>query len=169
VIGTLPRPLDGSSLVHLLSQQVHAAVTVSVDELHAALREQQFILHYQPIIERDGNRWQMRAVEALVRWRHPVHGVLYPGQFLGVVRAAQLMTELTDFVMTEGVHQAGQWRQQRIDLGLMVNLEPRLVRDVGFAERLVRLLRQFDVPPERFTLEVIEATRRATVSSSSMR
>ncbi len=157
VIGTLTRPLEMGALLRLLGQQVHAAVTISVDELHVALLEQQLILHYQPIIERDGERWLMQSVEALVRWRHPVHGLLYPGQFLGIARAAHLMTELTDFVMTEGAQQAGQWREQGIGLGLTVNLEPRLVRDVGFAERLVRLLRQFDVPPERFTLEVIES------------
>lgn len=157
VIGTLARPFEMDGLLRLLGQNVHASLTLSVEELHVALREQQFILHYQPIIERDGDRWLMQAVEALVRWRHPVHGLLYPGQFLGIARAGQLMTALTDFVMTEGVQQVGQWREHGIGLGLTVNLEPHLVRDVGFGERLVRLLRQFDVPPERFTLEVIES------------
>jgi EAL domain-containing protein (putative c-di-GMP-specific phosphodiesterase class I) len=99
----------------------------------------------------------MQEVEALVRWRHPRYGVLFPSQFLGATRSARLMTALTDFIMTEAVRQTGQWRQQGLELGVTVNLEPWLVRDIGFAERLARLLCQFDVPPERFTLEVIES------------
>jgi EAL domain-containing protein (putative c-di-GMP-specific phosphodiesterase class I) len=158
VIGTLARPIAMQGMVRMLSQYSNSAIQVSAEELQGALREHQMLLHYQPIIAHDGNRWQMSDVEALVRWRHPKHGLLFPGQFLGTVRSAGLMSDLTDYVLTEAIQQAGVWRQQRLDLGVMVNLEPHLVRDLDFAERLVRLLGQFDVPPARLTLEVVESS-----------
>ncbi len=157
IAGTLPRPLAMDALLRLLAQHAQAEVTIGAEELELALLEQQFLLHYQPIAARIAGGWTMRAVEALVRWQHPRHGLLYPGQFLGAVRSARLMTALTDFVMTEAIQQAGQWQRQNLDLAIAVNLEPRLVRDVGFAERLVRLLHQHGVPPHRFGLEVIES------------
>jgi EAL domain-containing protein (putative c-di-GMP-specific phosphodiesterase class I) len=158
VIGTLARPIAMNALARMLSQYSSSAIAVSPEELQSALREQQMLLHFQPIIAHDGNRWLMSDVEALVRWRHPKHGLLFPGQFLGTVRSSGLMSDLTDYVLTEAVQQAGLWRQQRLDLGVMVNLEPHLVRDLDFAERLVRILGQHDVPPERLTLEVVESS-----------
>ena len=158
VIGTLPRPIAAPALARMVSQYSSSVIAVSADDLQSALREHQMLLHFQPIISHDGNRWVMSDVEALVRWRHPKHGLLFPGQFLGTVRSSGLMSDLTDYVLTEAIQHAGIWRHQRLDLGVMVNLEPHLVRDLDFAERLVRLLGQFDVPPGRLTLEVVESS-----------
>jgi len=155
--GTLPRPLMMDALLRLLTTHAEAQVTISPEELRAAIQQQQFVLHYQPIIARAGRSWQLRFAEALIRWEHPRHGLLYPSQFLNVVKAARLMTALTDFVMSDAAQQAGTWQAQGLDLGVTVNLAPRLVRDTDFADRLLRLLQQFELAPSRFVLEVIES------------
>ena len=157
IAGTLPRPLLMDALLRVLASHTQAQVAISADELRSALGLQQFVLHYQPIIMRAGSGWQPRATEALIRWEHPRHGLLYPSQFLNVIKAARLMTALTDFVMSDAAQQAGRWQGQGLDVGVAVNLAPRLVRDAGFADRLLRLLRQFELSPSGFTLEVIES------------
>lgn len=124
-------------------------------ELYRALAEQELTLHYQPKLTAGGSP-MVTGVEALVRWNHPEHGLLLPGQFLPLVEQAGLMTEITDFTITEAIQQHALWRDRGIDLPIAVNLAPALVKDEGFPDRLIGSLRQFDVPPTRLTLDVKE-------------
>ena len=127
-------------------------------ELRRALDEQQLMLHYQPKIT-VGGAPIVAGVEALVRWEHPRLGLLTPGQFLPLADAAGLMTEITDFTITEAIQQHALWRKRGIDLPIAVNLAPALVKDEGFPDRLMSSLRQFGVPPTRLTLDVKEMDR----------
>jgi EAL domain-containing protein (putative c-di-GMP-specific phosphodiesterase class I) len=127
-------------------------------ELCRALDEQELTLHYQPKLTAGGSPI-VTGVEALVRWNHPQLGLLLPGQFLPLAEAAGLLTEITDFTITEAIQQYALWRDRGIDLPVAVNLAPTLVTDEGFPDRLVGSLRQFDVPPTRLTLEVKEMAR----------
>jgi EAL domain-containing protein (putative c-di-GMP-specific phosphodiesterase class I) len=127
-------------------------------ELCRALDEHELTLHYQPKLTAGGSP-MVTGVEALVRWNHPQLGLLLPGQFLPLADAAGLMTEITDFTITEAIQQYALWRDRGIDLPVAVNLAPTLIKDERFPERLVSSLRQFDVPPTRLTLEVKEMER----------
>ena len=71
------------------------------------------------------------------------------------------MTEITDFTITEAIHQYALWRDRDLDLPIAVNLAPGLVKDSGFPDRLMSSMRQFDMPPARFTLDVKEMDRLA--------
>jgi len=104
-----------------------------------------------------GNAAKIMGVEALVRWQHPRRGLLQPRQFLGAVEDYGMMSPLTDFVMTEAVRQASQWRAAGIALEITVNLSTELVRDRGFPERLAVLLQEYDFPAPHFVLDVTEA------------
>ncbi|WP_139094322.1 EAL domain-containing protein, partial [Acinetobacter baumannii] len=68
-----------------------------VNELRASLVRGEFELHYQPIFEAATLR--PRGVEALVRWRHPTHGLLYPDRFIGVAEEAGLMEALGQWIL----------------------------------------------------------------------
>ena len=59
----------------------------------------------------------MRSAEALVRWRHPRLGLLYPGEFLPLAEQSGLIVDVTDFVLTDAIRQIGHWRQRGLDLG----------------------------------------------------
>ena len=124
-------------------------------ELCRALDEQELTLHYQPKLTA-GRSPKVTGVEALVRWNHPQLGLLLPGQFLGLANTAGLMSEITDFTITEAIQQYALWRNRGIDLPVAVNLAPALIKDERFPDRLMSSLRQFDVPPTRLTLEVKE-------------
>lgn len=123
--------------------------------LRRALDEQELTLHYQPKLS-TGDSPTVTGVEALIRWNHPDLGLLLPGQFLTLADAPRLLTDITDFTITEAIQQYALWRSRGIDLPLAVNLAAPLVKDAGFPDRLISCMRQFDVPPPRLTLDVRE-------------
>ena len=157
VAGTLERPLMMGALSKLLARHAESRAPIAPDELKRALRENELLLHYQPIYARHAGDWSMRGAEALVRWQHPERGLLYPGQFLKLAETSGLLGEMTDFVIAEAARQAGLWEAAGLDLSVDINLTPSLVRDTGFIDRFMRVLKEHDASPERMTIEVIEA------------
>lgn len=135
-----------------MATQSNCLVAASI---HRAIAEQEVTLHYQPKFTA-GILPCVTGVEALIRWNHPTLGQLFPGQFLPLAEAAGLLSEITDFTITEAIQQYAVWRDRGIDLPVAVNLAPGLVKDHGFPDRLMCSLRQFDVPPSRLTLDVKE-------------
>src|SRR5690606_6690106 len=106
----------------------------SVDELRRAIDEHELLVHYQPKIVRAAGDWHVRSAEALVRWRHPRLGLLYPGEFLPMAEQSGLIVDVTDFVLTDAIRQVGHWRKQKLDLAAAVNISPRLVQDLEFPD-----------------------------------
>jgi EAL domain-containing protein (putative c-di-GMP-specific phosphodiesterase class I) len=157
VAGTLERPLLMGELSKLLARHADTRSPIAAEELARALREHELLLHYQPIIAQQAGRWSIRGAEALVRWQHSDRGLLYPGQFLKLAETSGLLGELTDFVIADAVRQAGLWEASGLELSVAINLTPSLVRDSGFIERFMRVLKEHETSPERITIEVIEA------------
>jgi EAL domain-containing protein (putative c-di-GMP-specific phosphodiesterase class I) len=141
----------------LLAQHLEPGAGVSVEELRRAIDEHELIVHYQPKLVRADNDWRLRSAEALVRWRHPRLGLIYPGAFLPLAEQSGLIVDVTDFVLTDAIRQIGHWRKQGFNLAAAVNLSPRFVQDLEFPDRLSRIFREFDVTAEQLTLEVTEA------------
>ena len=98
-----------------------------LQELGAALTEDQFFLHYQPKVRLPDGR--IDGVEALVRWRHPTRGVLYPGSFLSLMQDSGMMHSLTQRVLVLALDQAAAWRDQGRRLTVAVNLSPSSLLD----------------------------------------
>lgn len=157
MLGTLQKPAMLEDIEALLAKHIEPGERVSFEELHTAIEEHELIVHYQPKLVRCSNDWQVRSAEALVRWRHPRLGLLYPGEFLPLAEQSGLIIGVTDFVLTDAIRQIGHWRQRGLDLGAAVNLSPRLVQDLEFPDRLSLILREFDASAEQLTLEVTEA------------
>ena len=159
VIGTRARPLDASALEGLLGAHMTSAPPVTRGELEQALSGGELALLYQPKLALHPGGVTVQGVEALVRWEHPRRGWLRPAQFIAAIAQHGLMADLTDFVMTEAIRQAGQWRTQGMALQTVINLAPVLVRDPDFPRRLASLLREHGVPPVQLTLDITEPSR----------
>jgi EAL domain-containing protein (putative c-di-GMP-specific phosphodiesterase class I) len=157
VIGVATRPLDPVALEKLLMPHLTDPPPIALEELEHAIDEQELILEYLPKIDVRTDELKMQGVEALIRWEHPRRGLLYPGHFLGPMEDNALMGRLTDFVMTEAVRQAAQWRAQGLPLEMVVNLNPKLIQDRQFPERVAVLLREYGVPPVQLVFDVTEA------------
>jgi EAL domain-containing protein (putative c-di-GMP-specific phosphodiesterase class I) len=158
VLDTLVREVDANAVEKLLTPQLSIAPPILREELKRALVEHELQLHYQPKLTIGSTVNKVQGVEALVRWQHPRRGLLQPRHFLSAIEEHGLMSSLTDFVMTEAVRQAAQWRAHELPLDIIVNLSTRLVEDRDFPERLTVLLRENDFPPQQLILDVTESS-----------
>jgi EAL domain-containing protein (putative c-di-GMP-specific phosphodiesterase class I) len=157
MLGTLQKPAMLDDIEALLTKHLEPGARISVEELRSAIDEHELLVHYQPKLLRTGQDWRVGAAEALVRWRHPRLGLLYPAEFLSLAEQSGLIADMTDFVLTDAIRQIGHWRKQNLHLAAAVNLSPRLVQDLEFPDRLARILKEFDVPSTQLMLEVTEA------------
>jgi diguanylate cyclase (GGDEF)-like protein len=123
-------------------------------ELRRGLDRGGLELHYQPKVFLADRR--PAGMEALVRWQHPVRGMLTPDDFIPVVQQSYLMREVTAFVVETAVAQAALWRQSGHDIQVSVNLCGRDLLDSGLADLVEKSLRQHNVPPYGLLLEIDE-------------
>ncbi|MGH3713881.1 MAG: putative bifunctional diguanylate cyclase/phosphodiesterase [Micromonosporaceae bacterium] len=121
----------------------------------AALERGEFYLDYQPLVSlADGS---VRGVEALVRWRHPLHGLIPPGRFIGLAEETGLIVALGRWVLEEACRQAGAWRGSKDPPFMSVNLAVRQLRDRGLVNDVKRILSETGVPPQSLQLELTES------------
>jgi EAL domain-containing protein (putative c-di-GMP-specific phosphodiesterase class I) len=97
-------------------------------------------------------------VEALVRWRHPLRGIVPPDAFIPVAEQSGLIGPLTDFVLTEVARQWRQWVRGGITVSVGVNVSARNLQERDFADRVVALLAEHEVPAHALTVELTESS-----------
>jgi diguanylate cyclase (GGDEF)-like protein len=126
------------------------------NDLRTAIRRSELILHFQPIVElRTG---AMVGVEALVRWQHPLKGLLGPDQFIPIAEESGTVGELGLWVLEEACSQILRWDSCEGGRGLdvAVNLSPRQLLDPALVNDVDSCLRRVGIDPARVTLEVTE-------------
>ena len=157
VFGTLQKPFDPDELLARF-ERAHAAIRpLTPQDLEQAIENGELLVHYQPIIRRFAdNTWDVAAVEALLRWNHPVRGLLTPDSFLSMGEAHGLSRAMTDFVLQRGIEQLKGWEAQRIRVGLRINVSAMLISDLAFPDRLERMLVEQSLDPEALALEITE-------------
>lgn len=129
----------------------------SSDEIEQAFTDFQFVLRYQPKVERgDGTEWQTREAEALIRWLHPDKGLLPPVEFLPEVEAYDMMPRLTEFVLRKAAVQIVKWREQGLGFDICVNLASSELGRTGLASHYAAIVREHGADCSNFTFEVVE-------------
>jgi EAL domain-containing protein (putative c-di-GMP-specific phosphodiesterase class I)/GGDEF domain-containing protein len=124
-------------------------------DLRRSLTSGGLCLHFQPIVAFDTH--QIAGFEALLRWQHPLEGLLLPGRFIPVAESARLMLELDRWVLREAVAQARQWSVDlKRDFFLSVNVSPQHFARPDLVAEVTQLLGDLKVSPERLRLEVTE-------------
>lgn len=166
ILGALEKPAGRAALRALLDcwKPPVAQATAPAGEpaqsftnadLHAANRERQWVLHYQPKV--DLRTGVLAGVEALVRWRHPEHGLIYPDRFIGRAEDCGAVDGLTEWVLQEALEQLGRWRNQDLAIHMAVNVSMENLRAPDFAQRLATRVRHACSAPQDLTLEVTES------------
>ena len=130
---------------------------ISQAELRQAIDNREFVIQYQPKVERsDGDEWETREAESLLRWRHPEHGLLGPLEFLPEAEAFGLMGAITELVLEEACIQISRWQKGGLTLNSCINLAPSMLRDRELPARYDEIVREHGHEPSRFTFEVTE-------------
>ena len=163
VLGHLHKPVPSTVLGDLVArwrgfvpEQVRrTAQARTADEIDRALRSKQLVLHYQPKVSlRDG---ALVGVEALVRWRHPTEGLLYPDSFIGVAEASRQIDALTRNVLSQALAQARRWRDAGMALRVAVNVSMDNLARLDFPEFVLQEAALHGVPLTDLMLEVTES------------
>jgi len=131
-----------------------AADIALMSQLRAAIPAGQLVLHYQPQI--DTTTGAVRAVEALVRWQHPEHGLLAPGRFLPMAEHTDLIDQITDWVLDTALEDMAAFAARGTPLTVAVNASARSIVRTEFATKVLSTVERYGVPPERLIVEVTE-------------
>jgi diguanylate cyclase len=123
--------------------------------LRRALDRGELVLHYQP--KADVRSGRILGVEALVRWQHPEHGLLGPGEFIPLAERTGLIHPLTRWVLDAALDQATRWRDAGLRLSVAVNVSTRSLLDPTFPDQVAGQLTARRVPPGLLVLEITES------------
>jgi diguanylate cyclase (GGDEF)-like protein len=136
-----------------------AARHTLTEALQRAIAAEEFVLHYQPIFEVASGR--MIGVESLVRWMHPSRGMVWPGEFIPVAEASDLILDIGRWVLDRSCRQAKEWHDrwpELSDLQISVNVAARQLEQPDFVEQVAEVVRSSGVDPATVVLEVTETT-----------
>lgn len=123
-------------------------------ELKTALKERQFVLHYQP--RYDLRTGMVVSAEGLVRWEHPTRGLVPPDTFIPICEETGMIATLGQQVLEMGVHQAIKWREAGLDIEVSLNVSPRQFNDKHLLPLLNELSQEPNFPRGKIELEVTE-------------
>jgi diguanylate cyclase (GGDEF)-like protein/PAS domain S-box-containing protein len=126
------------------------------EEMRRGLREDEFVLHYQPQVSLQTGR--VVGVEALVRWRHPTLGLLSPGDFIPLAEQTGLIVKLGDWVLRNACRQARLWqRAGLLPVTVGVNVSARQFRERDWVSQVAAALAESDLDPQWLELELTES------------
>ena len=125
-----------------------------VAELRHAIDDGQLVLHYQPkTLIKDG---KVEAMEALVRWEHPIRGLLYPDSFVPIAEQTDLIDKLTDWALDRALADVRDLGRHHETLAVAVNVSARSLGKPDFPDRVQSALERAEVPPVRLIIEITE-------------
>ncbi len=124
-------------------------------DLHRALKDQQFELHYQPKL--NANTRRIHSVEALIRWRHPVRGLISPDKFIPLAEESGLIVPIGEWVLREACRQARAWQDQGLpSLRVAVNISAMQFRRLDLVDTVERALRDAGIDAHYLEIELTE-------------
>ncbi len=124
--------------------------------LREALSQQQFVLHYQPIV--DIHSGHLLAAEALIRWQHPQRGMVGPDTFIPVAESSGLIVEIGEWVLNEACRQMMVWRAAGLPAFVVsVNLSSVQFRRGNLEALVAAALQRYGLPAECLELELTES------------
>ena len=121
------------------------------NDLRRAVQQNELELHYQPIL--DAKTRKITSVEALVRWRHPTKGLIFPDLFIPLAEETGMITQIGDWVLRAACAEAATWPT---DIKVAVNLSLVQFRKTNLPDVVMRALVDSGLRPERLELEITE-------------
>ncbi|CAH1089743.1 EAL domain-containing response regulator [Candidatus Nitrotoga sp. 1052] len=162
VLGHIHKPVKPEALSALLEKWAPSSLdspkaqkVYGADEVRAAISNGELVNYYQPKVTVATGK--VAGVETLVRWRHPVHGIVPPDQFIGVAEANGFIDDLTRVVLTGALAQAKAWQEAGLTLRVAVNVSMDSLASLDFLDFVTGLTAKTGIPPQQIVLEVTES------------
>ncbi|MBU0746881.1 MAG: EAL domain-containing protein [Gammaproteobacteria bacterium] len=149
-------------------QAAASARSVLEGDIRQGLQRQEFVLHYQPVVNESG---QMLGAEALVRWNHPLRGMVPPGEFIPLAEQTGLILPLGRQVLAMACRQLAQWAQVPLTAGwtVAVNVSAQEFRQPDFVQQVLSVVRDAGADPHRLKLELTESLLLHDVEDSILK
>ncbi|MDH5479236.1 MAG: EAL domain-containing response regulator, partial [Nitrosomonas sp.] len=164
MLGYLHKPVGSDKLLEiirkwapssLINAQQSKKKIYSEKEIESAILNHELVNYYQPkVVVATG---EVISVETLVRWHHPVDGLVFPNQFIGVAEQNGLINDLTCLVLTDALIQAKIWQQSGHVLRVAINVSMDNLASLDFQDLVVDLVKQNGLLPQEIILEVTES------------
>jgi diguanylate cyclase (GGDEF)-like protein/PAS domain S-box-containing protein len=132
--------------------------------LRKGLEREEFVLHYQPQFELDGER--LVSVEALVRWQHPTLGLIGPDEFIPSAEMSGLIVDLGDWVLETACRQICAWQAIVPGLRLAVNLSARQFHQTALTGKIREILARTGLQPDQLEVEITESVAMSDAAIS---
>jgi EAL domain-containing protein (putative c-di-GMP-specific phosphodiesterase class I)/FixJ family two-component response regulator len=170
VCGAFQKPVSGEQLLRALvaatqappasaaSNPAPAKHQYTGDELAQAIAHGELLNHYQPKVDFATGR--LVGAETLVRWQHPLHGMVFPDQFIGVAEQSGLIDDLTHAVLfgpKGALNQARAWQDAGMALQVAVNVSMDNLKDRSFPDEVAHAASAAGVAPSQLIIEVTES------------
>ena len=148
----------GKGRYELFDPSMHTAALRRLEmkgELKHAIENDEFILHYQPIVSLAEGA--LIGIEALIRWEHKSRGLIAPVEFIPLAEESGLIVPLGRWVLREACRQAGAWPIKDPEISLSVNVSPRQFQHPGLVEDVANALWDSGIDPSILTIEITES------------
>jgi EAL domain-containing protein (putative c-di-GMP-specific phosphodiesterase class I)/CheY-like chemotaxis protein len=162
VLGALAKPVNKDALLAVLGRMAEERapraqrrkIVIEEADLARGIAARELVFHYQPKIEIATGK--VSGVEALVRWQHPTHGLLFPDAFIAMAESGPLIGPLTEALVEIGLTQLQAWHGVGLQPHLGINLSPSMLSDVTLPDRFAASAARLGVPPEAVVFEITE-------------
>ncbi len=139
--------------------QISADKRLAIEkDLRHAIRQKELYLVYQPMIDWEGN---IIGAEVLLRWQHEKLGLIPPGDFIPIAEDTGLIFDISQWVLNTACSQLRTWMNEEQVLAdqlkcISINLSPKEFNQNDFEEKMLKIISEFDIPPERIEFEITE-------------
>lgn len=157
---------NGYRLFNTVYEQRNQTTQDFLKKIGEALVKGQFELYYQPKV--DCRQGKVVGAEALVRWNHPVLGILAPSEFIPVIEHDDLVITLGEWTIQQALRQLNEWHEAGFSIQISVNISARQLHNQGFLQRLQEVLAGYDSEIiEQLEIEIIETAALKDVTAGA--
>jgi EAL domain-containing protein (putative c-di-GMP-specific phosphodiesterase class I) len=123
-------------------------------DLRTAINDEDFVIWYQPKVHLITNK--VESVECLIRWQHPIRGIIMPDLFIPIAEQSNMIKFLTQLVIRSATNGYSQLQEAGFDLDISINISPNDVNDPAMMTTIIKNIVRVDMDPSKFILEVTE-------------
>lgn len=171
MLGVLEKPAMTSTMKEMLSRHLtriklrrNSQYDIRRDEVIAALDADQFEPFFQPKVDIQSQR--ICGVEALVRWRHPKHGILSPATFIDTIEKNDLMDQLTWLVVNKSAEHLRRWHNAGLEISVSFNACLTVLTNSEFSSHLLDIISNQGLYPSYWIVEVTEGSAMTHIAHS---